>query len=134
MNSRLFSCVLFFIVVLTGCQKSNSLAGEAGDLSGEWAVNTLSGENVTTHKMKLSFKANEELLAFDGCNYGSAGYTIGKGNKIQMDYPSFTYMYCNKYHGIFGSAIKGSKKFSIESDTLLLYNEEGETLLTVTKN
>lgn len=129
MQKTLLYCIFFFVFIFVGCEKSDSFKGSGDGLIGEWNVRTLSGNDVSSLKMTLNFKEYNTMLAFDGCNWGFTPYTTGTKNSLQMGYPSFTYMYCNQYHGVFGNALKAAKKYSVGADKLSFHSQEGELLL-----
>ncbi len=130
-NRIAFICVLFLIVAI-GCKK-NLLSEERGPITGEWAVQTINGDDVSSNKMTLNYQVDGILLAFDGCNQGTTPYETNPGNRIECGYPSFTYMYCNPYHIEFGEALKNSKKYEATLESLFLYNDQGNVVLRATR-
>lgn len=109
-------------------------------VSGEWNVVELSGQVVVPGDDTpfLGFNLNEgRIYGFTGCNRLTAplnSEALAEG-KVDFSQMGCTRMLCHdaKYENAFLDALNSAGKFTVENDTLRMFNPAGEEVITFLK-
>ncbi len=134
MSIRNFISAMAITLSAVACSTNSNV-----DLSGEWAVITISGENVpeTLKEPVLTFDTtNNTYSGVTGINSISGDYTLENNNITFSDGP-MTKMAGDptsmEIENGYIKAITSAKTFSANDETLTLKDEDGNELMTLKK-
>lgn len=138
--SSFFKMRTNFIPLVVFCLLSCSASRSVYRISGEWNVVGLNGQKVVPadNTPFLGFDLHEgRIYGFTGCNRLTAplnSEALAQG-KVDFSQMGCTRMLCHdaKYENAFLDALNSAGTLTIENDTLRMFNQAGEEVLTFLK-
>ena len=132
-----FAFGLIFTLLLSACGQQGG-AAPAADLTGQWTLTTLYGQEPLSDTTITANFENGEIGGQAGCNsyggqYSTAGQSLSISTLVQTEMACLNPAGVMDQESTYLKTLPQAASFSINGDQLEIQNAAGETILTFTK-